>query len=135
MKRIVELNRRQFLRGAGGLLALPFLQSVSSTSGATGVVDARKRLVCIGTQLGMYPREWHPGSHESGVPRLLQPMMTHRDRFTVLSGLDHGVNGGHKATPAFLSGVYQPEFVGDSIVVRNQITLDQLAAKHLCQDT
>lgn len=57
--------------------------------------------------------------------------MGHRNDFTVVSGVDHGTNGGHKGAPAFLSGVYQPEYIGESIMVRNQITLDQFAAKHL----
>lgn len=99
------------------------------------MLGPRKRLVCIGTALGLYPGEWHPVEGDVRVPKLLEPLMVHRDKFTVLSGLDHGANGGHKATPSFLSGVYQPEFVGKSIVVRNQITLDQLAAKQLSRDS
>ncbi|MBK1875300.1 DUF1552 domain-containing protein [Pelagicoccus mobilis] len=135
MSRVVELNRRQFLRGASGMIALPLLQSLPLATAASKSVAPRQCLVCVGTALGMYPREWHPNEVVGRTPKLLEPMNALREHFTVISGLDHGVNGGHKATPAFLSGVYQPEFVGDSIVVRNQITLDQLAAKTLCRDT
>ena len=39
------------------------------------------------------------------------------------------------APAAFLSGVYQPVRVGKSIVIKNQITLDQVAANHLGVDT
>lgn len=95
------------------------------------LVESRKRLVCVGTFLGMYPGEWHPEAGSSRVPKLLEPLMEHRKDFTVVSGLDHGINGGHKGTPSFLSGVYQPEYIGESIMVRNQITLDQLAANSL----
>lgn len=136
MKNFVCLNRRQFLRTTGGLLALPFLNSLPLPAiAAQPVTSARKRLVTIGTFLGMYPGEWHPKKNSSRVPRLLEPLMAHRKDFTLVSGVDHGINGGHKGTPSFLSGVYQPEYIGESIMVRNQITLDQLAAKHLSRDS
>ena len=135
MKNIVYLNRRQFLRSAGGLIALPFLNSLPLPLHAKPIVEARKRLVTIGTFLGMYPGEWHPTKDSSRIPRLLEPLMPHRKDFTVVSGVDHGINGGHKGTPSFLSGVYQPEYIGESIMVKNQITLDQLAAKHLSRDS
>jgi hypothetical protein len=135
MKNIVYLNRRQFLRSAGGLIALPFLNSLPLPVCAKPIVEARKRLVTIGTFLGMYPGEWHPTRDSKRIPRLLEPLMPHRQNFTVVSGVDHGINGGHKGTPSFLSGVYQPEYIGESIMVKNQITLDQLAAKHLSRNS
>ena len=118
-------------------MALPFLNSLplSIATAANPISKGRKRLVCVGTFLGMYPGEWHPDKGGSRIPRLLEPLMPHRDNFTVVSGVDHGINGGHKGTPSFLSGVYQPEYIGESIMVRNQITLDQLAAKHLSRDS
>ncbi|MBC9867441.1 MAG: DUF1552 domain-containing protein [Opitutae bacterium] len=136
MRKLLHLNRRQFLRSTGGLMALPFLQSIPLPAAAVKpVADARKRLVCIGTFLGMYPGEWHPKKGGNTVPRLLEPLLPHRKDFTVVSGVDHGINGGHKGTPSFLSGVYQPEYIGESVMVRNQITLDQMAAKQLSQNS
>jgi len=131
-----RLNRRHFLRSAGSMLALPFLES--NAIAAPTAAAAPKRLVCLGVALSMYPKAWHP--KETGknyaLPRLLEPLAELRDDFTVISGTDHpGVTGGHKGTPAFLSGIYQPERVGQSIVIRNQVTLDQLAAQHLGQAT
>jgi len=61
--------------------------------------------------------------------------MAHRNDFTVVSGVDHGINGGHKGTPSFLSGVYKPEYIGESVMVRNEITIDQLAAKTLSRNS
>ena len=113
-------------------MALPLLNSLPlRAAGGKPLLEARQRLVCVGTFLGMYPGEWHPSKDSARVPQLLEPLMEHRDSFTVVSGVDHGINGGHKGTPSFLSGVYQPEYIGESIMVRNQITLDQLAADHL----
>jgi hypothetical protein len=113
-------------------MALPFLNSLPlPLAAAIPLAETRKRLVTIGTFLGMYPGEWHPKKDSKQVPRILEPMMAHRKDFTLVSGVDHGIQAGHKATPSFLSGVYQPEYIGKSVMVRNTITLDQLAAKHL----
>jgi len=136
MRNLLYLNRRQFLRNAGGLMALPFLNSLPMPlAAAKSIAEPRKRLVTVGTFLGMYPGEWHPTKDGNRVPKLLEPMMKHRNDFTVVSGVDHGIQGGHKGTPSFLSGVYQPEYIGESVMVRNTITLDQLAAKHLSKDS
>lgn len=135
MRNVAHFNRRQFLRGAGGLLALPFLNSIPLPAAAKPVADVRRRFVCVGTFLGMYPGEWHPVAGSTRVPKLIEPLMEHRNDFTLVSGVDHGINGGHKGTPSFLSGVYQPEYIGESIMVRNQITLDQVAARHLSKDS
>lgn len=136
MRNVISLNRRQFLRGAGGLMALPFLNSLPLPTAAASSLDiARKRLVCVGTFLGMYPGEWHPTKADGSAPRLLEPLVAHRKDFTVVSGTDHGINGGHKGTPSFLSGIYKPEYIGESIMVRNEVTLDQFAAKTLSRDS
>ena len=52
-------SRRQFLRGADALFALPFLES-SPLTRAAKAVQLKKRLVCMGVTLSMYPEEWNP---------------------------------------------------------------------------
>ncbi len=131
------ISRRQCLAGVGATMVLPFLESFGGGRCRVSAADANSksaasRLVCIGVSLSMYPEEWNP--IESGrnytVPRLIKPLDALRRDFTLISNTDHpGVTGGHKGTPAFLSGVYRPERVGQAIVIRNQTTMDQLAAK------
>ena len=128
------------------MVALPWLESLplraSSAAGPGVASDAegagRKRLVCMGVALSMYPGEWRPRQTGRGyeLPRLLEPLAALRGDFTLVSGVDHpGVTGGHKGTPAFLSGVYQPERVGQATIIHNQVTLDQFAAPHLGRAT
>ncbi len=146
-----RLNRRSYLAAAGATIALPFLDSLpvhasgvfttaaeKSKTKPDAAVGDHQRLVCMGVSLGMYPQEWNPKETGSKytAPKLIKPLEGLRNDFTLISNADHpGVKGGHKGTPAFLSGVYKPERIGQSIVIRNQITFDQLAAKHLGQDT
>lgn len=129
LKKFPLLSRRTLLRSAGGVaLALPLLESAAWA----GAPAAPKRMVCIGSTLGFVPGEFFPEQlgHDYALPRLLQPLAHLRDQFTVMSGLDHGVNaqGGHNGCHALLSGV-----LGSN--ARNypdsNITVDQRAAAHV----
>lgn len=146
-----RLNRRSYLAAAGACIALPFFPSLpaEATTRAlktvatkkrknAGEADDQPRLVCMGVALSMYPGEWNPVEEGRNykTPRLIKPLESLRDDFTLISNTDHpGVKGGHKGTAAFLSGVYKPERIGQSIIIRNQITIDQLAAKEVGADT
>ncbi len=129
------LQRRLFLKAAGSTLALPLLDSLSSSviaaNSAVQAVTAParpRRLVAIGNLLGFYQPEFFPKApgKQYEMPRLLQPMATHRQDFTIYSGLDHGVKGGHFAVHSFLSGVLTMDAKG---MPEGNISLDQRAAE------
>ena len=137
-----KLSRRHYLRSAGTCLALPFLPSLGGSGRVWSAnptalpekTSSHPRMVCVGVALGMYSGEWVP--KDTGVkftaPKLVKPLEGMRGDFTIFSNVDHpNVTGGHKGVPAFLSGVYQPELIGQSIVIRNQITVDQFAADRI----
>lgn len=105
-------TRRHFLHGAGTVVALPLLESfsISAASSALAAADAAgsraKRLVCIGTYLGLHSPAIYPkaaGADYELTP-LLQPLARHRSDFTLLSGLDHRAAGGHVNWANFLCG-------------------------------
>ncbi|MFN0076379.1 MAG: DUF1552 domain-containing protein [Prosthecobacter sp.] len=105
-------TRRQFLRNASTLIALPMLESFSPrgvAADATGQVSANaraKRLVCVGAYLGLHAPAIYPkgtGSDYELTP-LLQPLAHLRGDFTLFSGLDHRAPGGHGNWPNFLCG-------------------------------
>ncbi len=133
------VNRRFFLRAAGVSLALPLLESLSPRVLGAGLGVAGKagkaiggsrptRMVCIGNMLGFYQPEFFPKQTGRGyvLPSLLQPMAPVQNDFTLYSGLDHGVKGGHFAIHAFLSGVRQVDAKG---MPEGNISLDQRAAE------
>ena len=133
------INRRFFLRAAGMTLALPLLESLSpralgaglalgSQPGAAVGAARPQRMVCIGNMLGFYQPEFFPKGTGRGydLPLLLQPLAPHQDDFTLFSGLDHGVKGGHFAIHAYLSGILSQN--AKSLPDGN-ITLDQRAAE------
>ena len=106
------MNRRLFLRGSLGALALPAMESVglakipgSNINLSTG--NEMKRLVCIGNSFGFHASHFFPTDPGPirTLPKALEPLKRNLDQATVFSNLDHGVKGGHFAVHSFLSGV------------------------------
>jgi hypothetical protein len=132
-------NRRHFLRAAGITLALPLMESlggrVFGQSAAVGSLPGKApgaarpmRLVCIGNLLGFYPPAFFPTQTGAGyeLPESIEALEAHRKNFTLYSGLDHGVKGGHFAMSSFLSGVLATDAKG---MPEGNITVDQRAAE------
>lgn len=132
----MKLERRQFLRAAGVSLALPWLDAFSSARASEASDQARRRMVCICTPLGLYAPHFFPerAGKEYEVTPYLELLKDYRDDFTVISGLAHpGMSSGfaHQATASFLTGVPgagRPGF-------RNAISVDQLAAEQIGERT
>ncbi|MEM9369210.1 MAG: DUF1552 domain-containing protein [Planctomycetota bacterium] len=123
----VDRKRRRFLRGTGGaILALPLLEANAGDALAT----PPKRLVAASTFYGLMPHLFHP--NETGrdyeTPRLLKPLEHLRDGYTVFSGLDHNLGGGHDSTKYFLSGIPVTQARG---LDEANISVDQKAALHV----
>ncbi len=132
-------RRRFFLQSAGATLALPALESLTEgvfAAAGTGALSATPgsaapaatRLVAIGNLLGFYQPEFFPSAPGKieNVPRLLKPLLPHKEDFTLYGGLDHGVKGGHFAVHSFLSGVLSMDAKG---MPEGNISLDQRAAE------
>jgi hypothetical protein len=124
-------NRRFFLRSTGISMALPFLESLTGrVSAKAAAASSPMRMVCIGNLLGFYPPAFFPTKTGADyeLPDSVQALKPHQKDFTLYSGLDHGVKGGHFAMSSFLSGVRTAEAKG---MPEGNITLDQRAAETL----
>jgi hypothetical protein len=133
------INRRFFLRAAGISLALPLFESLSTRVLGAGLAVASKpgaaigaarprRLVAIGNMLGFYQPEFFPTTtgRDFPLPSLLQPLAPHRPDFSLFSGLDHGLKGGHFAIHSYLSGVRSMDAKS---MPEGNISVDQRAAE------
>jgi len=132
------MKRRSFLRGAGSLVTLPFLEALgpawlrgSERGGSARAAEAGappKRMLLIMSNMGVIPKNFFPersGRDYENTP-YLDLLKGHRDQFTVFSGLSHpDVAGAHATEKSFLSGSPHP---GRS-TFKNSISLDQLAAE------
>ena len=125
------LPRRQFLRGAGVLLGLPFFEQ-SIARGASA--KAPRRMLIISNNLGFLPKPFFPttAGRDYELTQTLAPLADVRSDFSIFSGMSHpDVNGGHSAENCFLTAARGPTKSG----FRNQISLDQFAVEKLGQLT
>lgn len=130
-------RRRSFLKAAGISIAIPTLESQRSVSASETVAKEPAiptRMVCIGNEFGMYPGAFWPesDSDDRALSPLLEPLRKHRDDFTLMSNLDHGLKGGHFAVHTFLTGVKNTEARS---LPDGGISLDQRAAEHVGSQT
>ncbi len=139
MKSPQSSNRRFFLRATGVSLALPLLESlggrlfaqnsaVGTLAGKSVTSDRPQRMVCVGNLLGFVPQSFFPTKTgaDYDLPVSIEALKAHQKDFTLFSGLDHGVKGGHFAMSSFLSGVRTADAKG---MPEGNITLDQRAAE------
>src|SRR3569623_647392 len=134
-----RLSRRMLLRGAGGALALPLLDSMlvkaaAAAPGGSGGAAAKRRMVAICANLGLHAPFLYPeqaGKNYTPSP-YLEPLAHLRDHFSVISGVSMPeVDGGHSAEASFLTAAPHPGTSG----FRNSISLDQYAVERLQPDT
>jgi hypothetical protein len=141
-----HLSRRTFLHGMGVTLSLPLLESMvaAQTPLARTAAKPQIRLGLCFIPHGAVMTQWTPA--DVGALTLsptLTPLDAHKDRVVVLSNLAHqmagpqgpGDNGGdHTRCPAvFLNGVHPKRTDGADI--RAGVTIDQMAAQKIGQDT
>ena len=122
------LSRREFLRGAGVALALPWLDAMRPAFSADSRASVPRRMVAIETNMGILPQFFFPetvGTDFKLTP-YLERLAAHRNQMTVFSGVSlPGVTGSHAAEKCFLTGTPHPERGG----FRNGVSLDQFAAE------
>ena len=84
-------TRRTFLRGAGVALSLPWLESLGGIVHAAEAGKEPRRLLLICLPLGIYRDSLIPEQTGTSyeLPEYLAPLADLRDRFTVVSGLEH----------------------------------------------
>ena len=134
-----RISRRQLLRGAGVALALPFLEAMmppftKRLFAATPVTPKPQRMFAICNNLGVLPDHFFPSQagRDYALSPYLQELSSHKNDFTVLSGVHHpGVDGAHESDVSFLTAAPSPGGGG----FRNTISLDQYIAGEIGQHT
>ncbi len=137
----------RFSRGAGVTLALPLLDSMipAQTPLAKTAAKPQFRMGLCFMPHGAVMNNWTPAAEGSNfeISRTLKPLEPFKNNLVVVSNLAHknaapagsGDNGGdHTRSPAvFLNGVHPKRTDGADI--RAGVTIDQIAAQKIGQDT
>ena len=135
------LSRRTFLRGAGVTLALPFLDSMvgAQTLLKKSAASPKTRFGCIYVPHGATMDKWTPAGEGRGFQfsESLSPLDKYRDHTCVVSNLVHasatGADAG--AEHARSAAIYLSGGRPQKNAVRVGVTVDQLAAEQIGQDT
>lgn len=128
---IPNIARRTFLRASGVALGLPLLEGMFPAIGqADEPAREARRMLAICAPLGIHTPYLFPKSagKDYEVTPYLEPLQGVREKYSVISGLQHPmVDGGHSAEASFLTAAphpSQPSF-------RNTISVDQFAAERI----
>lgn len=129
----MNVKRRSFLKGIGGTLALPLLESTGAAEAASG----RTRFLVVGNPFGMHPDFFFPKQfgkfgETAELPTTLQSLEWVQDRITVLSHTDHNMVSGHGREISFLSGVLPADA---ATFPEKNMSIDQLAARQFGSGT
>ena len=141
-----HLPRRTFLKGiAGASVALPLLDAmIPALTAQTRTAAAPKlRLGFVYVPHGAVLDKWTPIGDGTNfqLNQIMAPFEPFKQQMVIVSGLankaaeSQGDGGGDHARsgPSFLSGVHPKRTEGED--VRAGITVDQIAAQHISQDT
>jgi hypothetical protein len=135
------VDRRGFLRGACGALALPWLDSLAPRRPR---LAPPKRFVVVYVPNGMHMAAWTPpaeGELPPELPPILRPLARWREQLLVLSGLTHDKARGNgdgpgdhaRAAAAFLTASQPRKTSGRDL--RAGISFDQVLAAALGSGT
>jgi len=136
-----HLSRRTVLRGAGAAIALPLLDAMIPAGVALAATPAKtpQRLAFVGFPHGAVMRLWSPEQtgRDYTMSRILEPLAKYRDSMTIVSGLRNkpaeSPEPHERIERTWLSCV-KPEQAGAKNADAG-VTADQLAARHIGQET
>ena len=126
-----RLNRRTFLRGAGGALPLPFLNLMESSAYAAKTNEVPPlRFMTLFKPNGVHPPSWNiSGGNENDfrMSPLMQPFARHKADLLLLDNMgDFGFSSHSNSTRRFLSGHHRNT---------RSASVDQLIADKIGGDT
>ena len=113
MSRNWKIERRTFLRGAGALLPLPFLNlmEANARSGDLHSSDPPLRFMTLFKPNGVHPPSWNVNGGKENDFRmspLMQPFAKHKDDLLILDNMgDFGFSSHSNSTRRFLCGHHQ----------------------------
>ena len=134
--------RRQFLRGVGTAVALPFLDAMVPAMSRASSVKPPVRMAMVYVPNGIDMRNWNP-SYEGKLeelPRIMKPLEPFKQDITVLGNLTHNAGralldgaGDHgRCCASYLTGIQPRKTMVD---IKSGVSFDQLVASQVGKNT
>jgi hypothetical protein len=131
------LSRRSLLRAGAASVSLPFLDAMLPRQARAAESAIPQRMVLLHRGLGTYHPYLVPETTgpDYAANRYLKKFEAHRGDFTLFSGVSHrGYPNSHTTAAAIFTGV-GPEGVARGDDIHNTISLDQVAANAIGDQT
>lgn len=137
-----HLNRRNLLRGAGALIALPALESIGfrrfASAASTTPATPAKRCVFLSIGFGVTKETWFPNRDKTGtdyeLSEGLAPLARHQSDISVVQGCTNEfTNEAHWGSTFWLTGANRYSVPGQNMA--NSISVDQVVAQQLGRNT
>lgn len=141
-RRPMPISRRNFLRGTGVLMALPFLDSLPALASAAPAANApaspyplRFAAVFVGNGVNA-DHWWAKGTGATmELSRSLEPLAPLRTKLNVINGLFNKPAVGVGIHPGQTGNILSGMPLMKGAVLRGGISMDQVLANHLGQET
>ena len=134
-----HLSRRSVLRGVGVSMALPLLDAMvpAHTALSKTAAAAKARMAFVYFPHGAVMDKWTPTKDgaDFDLPPILAPLKAFQQHLTVISGMENKsaiAAPVHAITPGTWLSCVEPRISHDPL---GGITIDQIAAKYISQDT
>ncbi len=136
------MKRRNFLKGVAATISLPQMSSLAAVT-KSGTISTPNRLAFLYVPNGVNLAEWRPTGlgTDYALSKSLKSLSPFKQDIQIISGLDHdkarangdGPGDHARASATFLTGCQAKKTAGANI--RNGISADQLAARHIGHET
>ncbi|MCM8536465.1 MAG: DUF1552 domain-containing protein [Lentisphaeraceae bacterium] len=125
-----SIDRRSFLRGAGALMPLPFLDIMEASAKTKGSSQTPLRFVSLFKPNGIHPPSWNvSGGNQKSykMAPLMQSFSKHKKDLTVFDNMgDYGFSPHENATRRFMCGHHNN---------KRSASMDQLIADKIGKET
>ncbi len=132
-----RISRRTFLRGAGVVMALPWLESLTVRGADSAARRFPQRFAAVFMGNGINPNHWWAKGSGAGMElsKTLEPMAPFRTKLNVINGLFNKPAVGVGIHPGQTGNILSGMPLMKGAVLRGGISMDQVLANHVGQAT
>jgi hypothetical protein len=135
---MTQISRRTVLRGMGVTMALPWLESLPVWGAETGPAGPfPKRFAVLFMGNGISPLHWSAEGHgaQMTLSKTLEPLEPFKTKINVINGLFNKRSTGQGIHPAQTGALLTGAPIQKGPLVRSGISMDQVLAKRLGEET
>lgn len=130
------MNRRNFLKGLGVTLTLPYFESLGNI-----ITQPKQRVAFVYVPNGINMVDWKPKGEGLELPYILNPLESIKNKINIISNLEHkmanpngdGAGDHARASATFLTGMQARKTSGSDIRIGKSV--DQIFAEKYSKQT